>query len=421
MKMKLNNDVVDNKLMESGKNIVRLSDYISWSEKLNFKCVLCGKLIYAKLGDVLYRQGCSKCNNKEKITNEVVDEFLEKRGIKRCNDYKNSYSKVILKCLDSNCGHEWEACLSRPRLKIMYCPRCIGLAKLSNEILDKRLISKNIVRVGEFINVKTPIELKCLVDGHTWKTRPNNITNCPLCANRLTLTNEIIDRRLSTRNVKRIGDVTSSGSIAKFKCVIDGYEWETKVGGLLNKSNGCPYCCGKVMDNKRLDSKILGRTIFRIGNYVEYKQPLEFGCSVCGASWKAKANSILCGSGCPKCLKKNETRIGKVITDIFKLEPLHNKRLYITNKEFVLFDYKFEYRGKTVIVEYNGIQHYEPVERFGGIEKHSKQLKRDMKLREFCLENKIILVEIPYWESDENQYKLLKECEEKLCVCLQKP
>lgn len=48
------------------------------------------------------------------------------------------------------------------------------------------------------------------------------------------------------------------------------------------------------------------------------------------------------------------------------------------------------------MVEYNGIQHYEPVYKFGGVMAFHSQQKRDARLRTYCEQNNITLIEIPY-------------------------
>lgn len=54
---------------------------------------------------------------------------------------------------------------------------------------------------------------------------------------------------------------------------------------------------------------------------------------------------------------------------------------------------------KRVAIEYQGKQHFEPVEIFGGEEAFEKQKKRDELKRELSAQNDIKLVYINYWES----------------------
>ena len=55
---------------------------------------------------------------------------------------------------------------------------------------------------------------------------------------------------------------------------------------------------------------------------------------------------------------------------------------------------------------WQGIQHYEPVDRFGGEEGFKIQVKNDNFKRKFCEENKIKLIEIPYYIEDLEEYLL---------------
>lgn len=48
------------------------------------------------------------------------------------------------------------------------------------------------------------------------------------------------------------------------------------------------------------------------------------------------------------------------------------------------------------LIEFNGKQHYEPVEFYGGIERFKKQQEHDKRKQEYCIKHNIILIEIPY-------------------------
>ena len=56
------------------------------------------------------------------------------------------------------------------------------------------------------------------------------------------------------------------------------------------------------------------------------------------------------------------------------------------------------------LIEYQGIQHYEPKSKFGGIAGLRKQQYNDMKKREYCQKHDITLVIIPYWDEGRVNY-----------------
>lgn len=58
-----------------------------------------------------------------------------------------------------------------------------------------------------------------------------------------------------------------------------------------------------------------------------------------------------------------------------------------------------------MFIEYNGRQHYEPVEDFGGEPEFLRQQKRDMLVREMCISKGYLLIEIPYWDNYSKYFK----------------
>ena len=48
------------------------------------------------------------------------------------------------------------------------------------------------------------------------------------------------------------------------------------------------------------------------------------------------------------------------------------------------------------LIEYQGIQHYKPKDKFGGISGLRKQQFNDMKKREYCRKHNLTLIAIPY-------------------------
>jgi hypothetical protein len=52
--------------------------------------------------------------------------------------------------------------------------------------------------------------------------------------------------------------------------------------------------------------------------------------------------------------------------------------------------------SRRVAIEYHGIQHYEPIERFGGADKFAQQQARDQYVRKKCKEKGVLLLEWPY-------------------------
>lgn len=63
--------------------------------------------------------------------------------------------------------------------------------------------------------------------------------------------------------------------------------------------------------------------------------------------------------------------------------------------DFAVFD---DQHNIDFLIEFQGIQHYEAKEKFGGYTGLRKQQYNDMKKREYCKAHGIKLIIIPYWD-----------------------
>ena len=72
--------------------------------------------------------------------------------------------------------------------------------------------------------------------------------------------------------------------------------------------------------------------------------------------------------------------------------------------DFAVFDDNHDLH---FLIEYQGIQHYEPKSKFGGYSGLRKQQYNDMKKREYCKKHGIILIEIPYTVEGQINYDFI--------------
>ena len=350
---------------------------------------------------------------KQKLTNEIVDFRLKNRNIIRLDDYINARTKIRFQCTID--GYIWNA-KSDSIFQGNGCPECAGLAKLNNKIIDDRLIKRNILRKGEYINNKTIIPFQCLIDDYIWDASPDYILNgngrCPKCSGNIPVTNDSLDVKLEGRNIKRLGDVNGLTTKISFQCLIDNHIWDT-LPSIILAGHGCLVCSGKKpISNELIDLRLEGRNIRRLDDVINDITKIQFQCTTktCNHIWFTTPNKITSGAGCPMCKKKNEKRILEYLIEKYEHENIEPQFYIFANDRKYYID--FEING--ILIEYHGKQHYEPV-RFGGRSEEKtkeafiKQVKRDYEVREYCREHNIRLIEIPYWLSHKEQYKLLEE------------
>lgn len=150
---------------------------------------------------------------------------------------------------------------------------------------------------------------------------------------------------------------------------------------------------------------------------VEYKGANEKVCIICkehGEFWQTPSHH-LSGQGCPKCkiekfftqdiyLSKGEKEIMDWLSKN-NIEYKHNNLIQIDN-----LNVRPDFIINNIYIEYNGKQHYEFSKLFHKTELgFLKQQYRDQKLREYCKENNIKLVEIRYDQNVEEELEKIKD------------
>lgn len=108
---------------------------------------------------------------------------------------------------------------------------------------------------------------------------------------------------------------------------------------------------------------------------------------------------------CRKCSRT--VSVGEI--EIEKILKKYNVNFV---KEFSLpnrqrFDFYIE--NLKIAIEYNGIQHYKVVDFFGGEEGFIQNQQRDEQKRQYCKDNDIKLIEIPYWDFNSIEKILTRE------------
>ncbi len=105
---------------------------------------------------------------------------------------------------------------------------------------------------------------------------------------------------------------------------------------------------------------------------------------------------------------RGEIKIEEILTEAelnFK-EEYSFPDLNSSNGRPLRFDFAvFDDSGELdFLIEYQGIQHYEPKSKFGGYSGLRKQQYNDMRKREYCKLHQIPLILIPYWDEPKVNY-----------------
>lgn len=411
MGRKLTFQEVQNRVHEKSPNVIIIGKYINTRTKTLCKCTQCGKQWEVRIDSLLEGHGCPSCRNKghrNPISIQVIQQRIHKLSpnIDIIGDYVNTSIKVLCRC--NKCNNQWEAFPSN-LLNGYGCPECAkNNSKLDKDFVQNSIhkISPNIDIIGHYINVNTKVLCKCNTCNYEWEVLPTSLLNgigCPNCHNRARYTKESLQNKVCKifPNIKIIGEYVNINTKITCKCINCGTVWDPTPKSLL-AGHGCPKCSimSKKLSQQVVEERVrkLHPNISILGNYINNNTKILCKCDICGYQWEVIPRTILTeGHGCPNCKQSyGEQTVSNILSELnipnkieYPIEnPYHNRNFRV--------DFYIKYNNQIYIIEYNGVQHYIPVEYFGGKIAFNSQVQRDDDLRKYCKENNINLLEIKY-------------------------
>lgn len=336
------------------------------------------------------------------------------------SEYITNYIKLKIRCLIHGIFMQ----SPHSHLTGRGCPRCSNKYKLTTDdfISKANLVHSNKYDYSETIynNSKASLNIKCPIHGIFRQLANNHIVGygCPQCGGKITLTNDdYINRAVKTHN--NIYDYAetiyvNSKTKVKVKCDIHGIFTQMPFNHL--NGGGCPKCAGrnKTTEEFVIEANSIHENIYdyTLSKYLGNKIKLDIICPIHGIFFQIP-HSHLVGSGCPKCNKsKGEITIGKILNK-HNIKFIEQKRFddCLGNKNKLPFD--FYLSDDNCVIEYDGRQHFEVVRFNGCSEEVAKQcyestIKNDKIKTQYCVDNKIKLIRIPFYVKDIENYIINK-------------
>ena len=313
-------------------------------------------------------------------------------------EYKNSNTKVCIICPEH--GEFWQ--LPYHHLHGCGCSKCRSkkMTLTTEEFIerakeihgDKYDYSKT-----EYVDNKTKICIICPIHGEFWQIPLNHLQNkgCPYCGKtKKYTTKEFIEKVQNIHGNKydysKI-EYNGSNSIIEVICEKHGSFFINARSFL--RGYGCIMCANekrtmRVQDFIKKAKEIHGNKYDY--SKVVYKNSYTPVCIICpehGEFWQLPSIHLR-GCGCPIC---NQSRLENEVKNKLNKENIRYIQQcgYKTYKwlgkqtlDFYLPDYN-------IAIECQGIQHFKPVEYFGGEEMFKKQRIRDYEKFKLCIQNNI--------------------------------
>lgn len=364
-----------------------------------------------------------------------VKEFIESKGNKLISkEYKNNKAKLKIQC---KYGETFERTFGDFKNKNMYYCTCCSGNKLRYSDVKKFIESKNCKLISkEYENNSTKLNIQCSC-GEIFKVSFNTFKKdeqwqCKSCGEKKRIksmqdrvggfkyyTYEDVKSIIESKTDLVLLSEEYNGCFdeLKLKCSCGEIFYKPFNTIIYNinfgKRNLCPKCIKKGNDESfRLKEEDIQEKIidfykykkFILLNHEGYKNNrslMSFKCSKCGHIFISTVHELTTGDGkvCPNCeatYAKGEAKIKNFLDKrrinykkekTFK-ECRHKKALRF---DFYLPDYN-------CCIEFDGKQHYEVVNYFGGEKGYIERKRNDSIKNEYCKKNNISLLRIPYFK-----------------------
>lgn len=343
-----------------------LEEYINSSTKIKVQHKNCGHVYHVKPNSFLNGKRCPECaiknrkvppnkrlSNKEwvrKVESMVGDEYIF------LEDYKGSSKKISV--LHQECGSKY---FIAPQYftRGSRCPKCShknGTTKhrktqeeFDLEIYD--MCGEEYTFIEAYVNTYTPILVRHNNCGNEYRTAPRDFIKgrrCRKC---------FFESTLKTQS-----------------------QWESEVYDLVKDE----YTFTEY--------------------YINDSTKITVRHNVCGKTYQVKPNNFLNGTRCIYCPSSRGERLVAEYLDYLDVP-------YIPQWEFddlryinrLSFD--FYLPDHNTLIEYQGAQHYTPIDFFGGVDALQEQKVRDNLKMEYASAHGYHLIEVPYTEDTGDKVK----------------
>lgn len=198
-----------------------------------------------------------------------------------------------------------------------------------------------------------------------------------------------------------------------------GYYCTVSVPNLRDNTNNPTFINSlkqvTVNERKRLVKDIIeGRNmiVVDIPNEITARSVLTVACAH-GHKYKAKWYQIFQGGGwCPDCKASSGEQLVSLILDKYQIDYIQEYRVLTTGTKNPQF-FDFFLPDYNIAIEYNGEQHYSPVNYFGGDKVFDYLQSLDRAKRNYCKKHKIVFVELAHTLSDTEVEESLKKAIDK--------
>lgn len=216
--------------------------------------------------------------------------------------------------------------------------------------------------------------------------------------------------------VEVLGSYVNCRSKIHCRCTICGNsDWFPRASHLL-EGQSCPEC------KKKRHSSIMAKTSAAfiaevstlhggkykiLGEYTKGSEKIETVCTICGNTWFPRASKLVEGTGCPNCASyRGEDALRDLMQSLqlpfkqqFTFPDCRGARGGVCRFDCAVLDSSDQ--SPLLLIEYDGAQHFKPVEFFGGQKEFEYRQHNDRIKDSYCMDHGIPLLRISYKQFDQ--------------------
>lgn len=371
--------------------------------------------------------GCHGCSTR---TTKSIENFINLFKEKHSNKYdyslvdniKNNRFKFKVICHNHESPFIFEQTSYRHLIRGQGCPLCAGKYSYDYEEFIRKAdkihnnkFSYNYLK-EDYVDNKTKVRIICSKHGYFWQTPNSHLSGkgCEKCIRREFNLNTFISESNKIHNNKYDYSLVNFNSIKDYITIICPIHGEFKqnaynhlLGSNCRKCSDCEKYDQESIIEKFIDTH-RDRYDYSLVEFKSIREKVKIICKKHGIFEQDPFRHYYAGNGCPICnLSLGEIKIMNYLKDN-KIKYNHQHKFDNLKgiKNFLLFDFYLpEYN---LCIEFDGKQHYEPIDFFGGEKGLLILQKNDDLKNKYCKENNINLLRIKYDEFDIVEY-LIKD------------
>jgi len=257
----------------------------------------------------------------------------------------------------------------------------------------------------EYKNANIKIKIICLIHG-IFEQEPGNHTQgqgCPKCLGKNRTTEDLIIDFNKIHNFRydySLVEFTKCNDKIKIICNKHGIFEQTSSQHL--SGSGCHICGGSkrktteefiIQSNKIHNFKY----DYSLVKYINAKSKVKIICKEHDI-FEQKPSHHITGIGCPFCCESKGEKEISIFLDKNNIKYIR-EQIFNECKDKYALPFDFYLPDHKACIEFDGIQHFESIEFWGGEIALETQKMRDKIKTDFCLNNNIKLIRIRYNEN----------------------